>query len=218
MIRKWPAWVAALVLAVSVLGVSSPSFADDEAWSAEGEGVVQDPSDEAEGNQAAGSEYYGLEKVLLDTESIGAGGVSTNSVFECWGGTCHGKNPQTTGCSGADTGTYTVATYTRKDVTNSSWRVDLRFSKGCAAYWVRFVGTSGGCETGGIIEMQTATSASTSTLKSYRSKDAQDRCTWFTSMSNGLNRYARARMKPRGLYVNTAWTSWSPWRKASIEW
>lgn len=64
--------------------------------------------------------------------AAGLTGAAPASAATCSGSTCSSKNPDSTGCSTA--GASTVAT---ADLGYADWKLEMRYSSTCKAYWAR---------------------------------------------------------------------------------
>ncbi|SMD24576.1 DUF2690 domain-containing protein [Lentzea albidocapillata] len=67
-------------------------------------------------------------------------GTGTATAAPCVGPSCHGQNPQSTGCAN-DAVTKIAKEY--KQENQSSWRAEMRYSPSCRAAWYRQIVYSG---------------------------------------------------------------------------
>lgn len=188
----------AIAAVLFAFGSISPGYANTST----GEGIYA----QNEGGDATVEEK--VEVTYPDSETDT--GELASAAATCYGSTCAAKNPSTTGCS---SDAYTVTSKSVTSIDAIKFTVQLRYSRTCRAFWARFVLAGDNfCGSGAVIQMQNSDTGSTATLNSTRTKDAHG-CNFYTVMSNGVNKYARVRLRPYGQYIDSVYTPWTAWHK-----
>jgi hypothetical protein len=108
-------------------------------------------------------------------------GVPTAQAVTCSGGSCEGKNPQSSGCSSSASSVASAQTiYGRLEF-------ELRYSSSCKTWWTRFVAINNGSV--GTIDVERKLDSYPGTT-TYLSKSGQEG--WTAMLLNGSGYHFRA--------------------------